>query len=181
MNFEEKYKIVKNNNKSYDLIFYYAVKTTSIFCKPSCKSKLPKKENVEFFNSREDAIKHGYRACKRCRSDLNLYEPSKELVNKLRCSIDKSFAKSKFLNNEIKKLGISSKRMNEIFKDEYKVTPNQYINILRIKLAKELIINTNDKIVDIAYAVGYNSVSVFYRVFKETENMTPTLFRKYNR
>ena len=71
---------VCNSDENYDGLFFYAVKTTGIFCRPSCKSKIPKKENICYFTSAEDAEKAGFRPCKRCRSDLLAYEPMSEIA-----------------------------------------------------------------------------------------------------
>jgi AraC family transcriptional regulator of adaptative response/methylated-DNA-[protein]-cysteine methyltransferase len=54
-------------DSSYDGIFYSAVKTTGIFCRPSCSARKPKPQNVEFFTTQREALFSGYRACKRCR------------------------------------------------------------------------------------------------------------------
>ena len=61
---EALWKAVVRCDGRYDGFFYYAVKTTGIFCRPSCKSKTPKRENVEFFFSREEALRKGYKPCK---------------------------------------------------------------------------------------------------------------------
>lgn len=60
---------VKNSDPSYDGVFFYAVTTTNIFCRPSCKSRLPKREHVMFFRTKEEAKSKGFRPCKRCRPD----------------------------------------------------------------------------------------------------------------
>ena len=62
-----KWKVVIENDNSFDECFFYAVKSTGIFCRPSCRSKPPLQNNVEFFHTSEEAVKAGYRPCKRCR------------------------------------------------------------------------------------------------------------------
>ena len=62
----EKYNIIGNKDTKYDGIFFTAVKTTGIFCLPSCSAKKPNKENVIFYDTKEEAIKNSYRACKIC-------------------------------------------------------------------------------------------------------------------
>lgn len=73
------WQAVLHNDASYDGIFFYGVRTTGIYCRPSCKSKLPKRENVCFFTSSEQARKEGFRPCKRCHSDLIDYQPMRSL------------------------------------------------------------------------------------------------------
>ena len=62
----EKWNSVKNCDSSYDGKFYYGVKATGIYCRPSCKSKFSKRENIVFFDTREEAEKAGFCPCKRC-------------------------------------------------------------------------------------------------------------------
>jgi methylphosphotriester-DNA--protein-cysteine methyltransferase len=65
---QEKYDFIGFRDTKYDGLFYTAVKTTGIFCLPSCRAKKPKKENVIFYDTREDALKNGFRACKICKA-----------------------------------------------------------------------------------------------------------------
>ncbi len=178
MTFDEMYDAVFSSDESYDTVFFYAVKSTGIYCRPSCKSKTPKVENIEFYKTADEAIKAGYRPCKRCRSDLLDYKPMKEIAEKLKNLIDDMFSELETLNTEIDNLGLSRKRMVEIFKDEYGKTPSAYVNDLRYKEAVRLLVQTDNEIIDIAYSVGFNSLSAFYKFFKERANMSPAVYRK---
>jgi len=64
---DEKYDFIGNKDTRYDGLFFTAVKTTGIFCLPSCRAKKPNRENVIFYNTKEEAIENGYRACKVCK------------------------------------------------------------------------------------------------------------------
>ncbi len=172
------YEAVLQNNESYDAVFYYAVKSTGIYCRPSCKSKAPKLENIEFYQTANEALSAGYRACKRCRSDLLDYKPMKDIAEKLKNLIDIMFYEANALNSEMEKIGLSRKRMTEIFKEEYGITPSSYVNNLRFKEAKRLLEKSNEEIIDIAFSVGFNSLSAFYKFFKERANMSPAAYRK---
>lgn len=175
---DEKYKAVIGNDASYDGIFFYAVKSTGIYCRPSCKSKAPKRNNICFYDKAEDAIKDGFRPCKRCRSDLLSYEPMKDIALRVKDKIDKMFTTSISLNNELMEIGISQKRMVDIFKNEYGMTPKAYTDTLRLKEAERLLTETKNEIIDIAYGVGFNSLSAFYRFFKEQKGTSPSAYRK---
>lgn len=177
----EKYEAVINNDASYDGIFFYAVKTTGIYCRPSCKSKPPKRNNICFYDKAEDAVKDGFRPCKRCRSDLLSYEPMKEIALQVKEMIDKLFAEVVSLNDKLGDIGISQKRMVEIFKDEYGMTPKSYTDTLRLQEAERLLKDTDNQVIDIAYSVGFSSISAFYRFFKEKKNISPNKFRKENK
>ncbi len=178
MTFDEMHEAVIKNDESYDTVFFYAVKSTGIYCRPSCKSKAPKAENLEFFKTADEATATGYRPCKRCRSDLLDYKPMKEIAQRLKSLIDDMYNESKSLNTEMDNLGLSRKRMAEIFKDEYGVTPSVYVNNSRYKESMRLLKETDMEIIDIAYSVGFGSLSAFYKFFKERANMSPAAYRK---
>jgi len=64
---DEKYKFIGSKDTKHDGSFFTAVKTTGVYCLPSCSAKKPNRENVIFYNTREEAIENGYRACKVCK------------------------------------------------------------------------------------------------------------------
>lgn len=175
---EEMWKAVSENDVSYDGVFYYAVQSTGIYCRPSCKSKIPKRENVCFFDTAEQAGAAGFRPCKRCRSDLLEFQPIREIAEKAKRLLNDSFQKSCELNQELRQLGVSQRHIVKIFKDEYGATPSEYVNNLRVTEARRLLSDTNDEIIDIAYSVGFGAVSSFYRVFKSVSGLSPAEYRK---
>lgn len=175
---EEMWKAVSENDASYDGVFFYAVRSTGIYCRPSCKSKNPKRENVCFFDTAEQARAAGFRPCKRCRSDLSDYQPIREIAERAKRLLDDSFRKNRVLDREVRQLGISQRRMAEIFKDEYGVTLSEYVGNLRLAEAKRLLSDTNDEITDIAYSLGFGGLSSFYRFFKDKTGLSPAMFRK---
>src|SRR4051794_40034310 len=63
----ERWQAITQNDQSYDAVFIYAVTSTGICCRPSCKSREPKKENVRIFNNVVEALSAGFRPCKRCK------------------------------------------------------------------------------------------------------------------
>lgn len=71
----EKLHSVLECDGAYDGRFFYAVRSTGVYCRPSCKSRPPKPENVEYFDSAAEAESAGYRPCKRCRPDVPDYDP----------------------------------------------------------------------------------------------------------
>ena len=86
----EMWEAVQRSDASYDGLFFYAVKTTGIFCRPSCKSKPPKRENLCYFASGEEARAAGFRPCKCCRSDLLEYQPMREIAAEIKARLDKA-------------------------------------------------------------------------------------------
>ncbi|MGD9566894.1 MAG: bifunctional transcriptional activator/DNA repair enzyme AdaA [Sedimentibacter sp.] len=178
MTHNEMYQAVVENDANYDGVFFYAVKTTGIYCRPSCKSKTPKRDNIRFFETGEHAREAGFKPCKRCRSDLLDYQPMKEIAENVKKVIDDMFDAKKELGDKLRQVGISQHRMIAIFKEQYGVTPAQYANDMRLKQSKKLLTETKDEIADIAYAVGFGSLSAFYRFFKEQVGKSPGVYRE---
>lgn len=178
---EEMWQAVCDNNADYDGLFFYAVKTTDIYCRPSCKSKRPNRENICFFESTQDAVKAGFQPCKRCRSDLIDYQPMKEIASKIKSMLDEAFKAQSELFGEIKRIGVSQRRMTDIFKDEYGITPKAYADSLRLGEAKRLLAESDMKVIDIAYCVGFGSLPAFYAFFRKETGLTPTAYRRSNK
>ncbi len=178
---EEKYEAVVNCDANYDGIFFYGVKTTGIFCRPSCQSKTPKKENLLFFKNAEEAQAAGFRPCKRCRSDLLKYKPMEEIADSLKQHLDAIAASEASWNKELHSIGISERRMVDIFKEVYGVSPKVYVDSLRLQEAQRLLLETDNRIIDIAYSVGFKSLATFNRFFKETIGLSPLQYRKQNK
>lgn len=172
------WKAVCENDAAFDGVFFYAVESTGIFCRPSCKSKRPKRENVRFFSSAAQARAAGFRPCKRCRSDLAEYEPMRDVAEKARNLLETSFDNVAGRAARMRQLGLSRRRLAEVFLTVYGVTPSEYASGLRLKEAARLLTDTDDNIVDIAYAVGFGGLSSFYRFFKGRTGLSPAVYRK---
>lgn len=174
----EKWQAVTSCNKSYDGIFFYGVKTTGIYCRPSCKAKTPAHENVLFFNNSTEATEAGYRPCKRCCPDKAVFEPDMELVKKAKGIFDENYTGLIGIDNIAKEIGVSSNHLTRLFRKQQGTTPTQYINGLRISKAAELLKNTDAKVLEIAYATGFRSLSNFYKCFKEQIGNAPKEHRE---
>lgn len=174
---DEKWKASLACDTAYDGQFFYGVKTTGIFCRPSCKSKSPKRENVVFFDTAEQARTHGLRPCKRCRPDLLEFEPQKEAAEKIKHAYELFFADSSSLHKELKNLGLNRNRITQLFQLHFQKTPVEYLNELRISRAKNLLVNTQDNILQIALQSGFESLSTFYTQFRKVAGVSPKEYR----
>lgn len=170
MDEQEMLKAVQNSDEKYDGLFFYAVKTTGIFCRPSCKSKAPRKENIRYFFSEEEARAAGFRPCKRCRSDLPKYNPILQTAEDIKAKLDEGVP--------VEDIGLTRRRITDIFKQTYGITPKEYSDTLRLNTAKKMLSETQGKIIDIAYQSGFPSLSGFNRFFRQQTGQTPTQYRK---
>jgi AraC family transcriptional regulator of adaptative response / methylphosphotriester-DNA alkyltransferase methyltransferase len=177
----EKWEAVLRNDERYDGLFFYGVKSTKVFCQPSCKSKVPLKKNVVYFENLKQAEQAGHRPCKRCRPDLLQYRPVKETADKIKLLLDNHFSQQKILNQKLGQLGVTYRRAIHIFREYYGVTPKTYYDNLRLDETRKRLLNTNDTIIDIAYSVGFQSLSAFYSFFHKNMNSSPSKYRKENK
>lgn len=175
---DEMWAAVRSNDSSYDGVFFYAVKTTGIYCRPSCRSKAPNKENICFFDTAAAAREAGFRPCKRCRSDLLDYQPTRQIAEEVKRKIDEAFASRAKIYARLRDVGLTLRRLSDIFKEEYGVTPKEYADSLRLREAMRLLSESDEKIIDIAYSIGFSTLSAFNRFFKNQTGLTPTQYRR---
>lgn len=174
-----KWQAVKNNDSTADGKFYYGVKTTGVFCLPSCKSKLPLEKNIVFFDSYQEAVKTGFRPCKRCRPDLNLtYSPNEQLLLEIRDFLQQNSSNPHCLENLDIRFNLSSFYLMRIFKNRFVLTPREYVQNNRVQTAKKLLRSSELKITDIAFDCGFTSYTCFYTNFKRIVGMKPEKYRK---
>lgn len=181
--FEVKWKAIVDCDKRYDGKFFYAVKTTGIFCRPSCKSKTPNYKNICFFKNAMEATQQGFRPCKRCRPELfiDIYDPQQEIVEKTKLFLEKNYEERITLNNLAVRIGVSPYHLSRIFKENLGSTPHKYLENIRIHKAKSLLLNTDHNITEICFLIGYKNLSSFYKHFKKICGCSPQQYRINNK
>ena len=175
---EEKWNAVRTDDAAYDGSFFYAVKTTGIYCRPSCASRLPNPDHVTYFDTAAEAEHAGFRPCKRCRPDLIGYQPVRELADKMRQIIGDGFLDKAHVFEELKKLGVTPKRAIQVFKEYFGTTPGEHLDRLRIAEAVRQLRETDMPVIEIAFALGFESLTAFYTFFGKYKGVTPAAFRK---
>ncbi|BAB04113.1 bifunctional transcriptional activator/DNA repair enzyme AdaA [Halalkalibacterium halodurans] len=166
-------------DQSYDGVFYYAVKTTMIYCRPSCRSKTPKRENVLIFHDHEQPRTGGFRPCKRCRPDVPSFRTTKEeVVEKAKAFISAHYTEELNLSVIASQLYVNPFYLRRIFKEETELSPSQYLLKKRIEAALALLVNQEETITDIAFKVGFKSPAHFSTVFRHMIGLPPQKYRE---
>jgi AraC family transcriptional regulator of adaptative response/methylated-DNA-[protein]-cysteine methyltransferase len=150
-----------------------AVKTTGIYCKPSCPAKRPKREHVEFFASAEEARAAGYRSCMRCKPDE--VGRDRDAVARAVRLIEQS-EEAPSLAELADAVGYAPHHFQRIFKRDLGVSPAEYARGLRNRRAEDAL-GQSDRVTDAVYDAGYSSPSGFYNDAKQRLGMTPSAWR----
>ena len=173
---DPRWRAVEARDSKADGTFVYAVRTTGIYCRPSCPARRPRPENISFHTSCDDAERLGFRACHRCKPDqLSVREKHVTQVNKA-CRILETAEPQPNLSTLATAVGLSPHYFHRVFKQLTGVTPRQYAAQLRQnRLHNELGHQTS--ITDAMLAAGYNTSSRFYEQSNEVLGMTPSHYR----
>jgi AraC family transcriptional regulator of adaptative response/methylated-DNA-[protein]-cysteine methyltransferase len=150
-----------------------AVKSTGIYCKPSCPAKRPKRDNVEFFATGEEARAAGYRACLRCKPDE--VGRDREAVAKA-VELIEAAEDAPTLDELANAVSYAPHHFQRLFKRDLGVSPAEYARALRAKRAEKHL-QENDRVTDAIYDAGYSAPSRFYADAKERMGMTPSAWR----
>jgi len=170
------WQAVRARDARFDGAFVFAVKTTGIFCKPSCSARRPLRENVQFFAGIEPAEAGGFRACMRCRPKLaGGIDPQVSMIIKACEMIDAADQIS--LDGLADGLGISPSHLQRTFKDLIGVSPKKYASARRAEHFKAELRAGSD-VVTAMYEAGYGSSSRLYEKASERLGMTPAAYKK---
>jgi AraC family transcriptional regulator, regulatory protein of adaptative response / methylated-DNA-[protein]-cysteine methyltransferase len=170
LTFDIMYKACLDRDDSFEGMFFTAVKTTGIFCRPSCTARKPKKENVTFFFSAKESILKGYRPCKVCRPLEKLNETPthiRDILNEI--SEDPG---SKIKDYDLVKRGIDPYTVRRWFLKNHGLTFQAYQRMFRINTAFKKI-QEGESITSAAYASGFESLSGFGDSFKQVFGVSP--------
>jgi AraC family transcriptional regulator of adaptative response/methylated-DNA-[protein]-cysteine methyltransferase len=164
------YKAIIERDASFEGVFFTAVKTTGIFCRPSCTARKPKEENVEFFGTVKEAITSGYRPCKICNPLEKPGETPDYVMNVLKeLDLDQSI---KFSDWDLANMGIEPSRLRRWFLKNHGMTFHTYQRMYRINSAFKKIRN-GESVTVAAFDSGYESLSGFNDSFKTVFGTSP--------
>ncbi|WP_218091021.1 bifunctional transcriptional activator/DNA repair enzyme AdaA [Paenibacillus solanacearum] len=174
---DEAWQAIIGNDASYDGIFFYAVKTTGIFCRPSCKSRVPNQTNVRIFRNARQALEAQFRPCKRCKPD-GLRLPDEEWVAQIEQWIEGHYGETLTLGKVAELFHGSPYHLHRTFKRVKGITLAEHIQQTRIGQAMTELRTTARSIMDIAIAVGIPNAAHFATVFQKKTGLTPTQYRE---
>ena len=144
--------------------FFYAVKTTKIFCKPSCPSRRPERKNVSFFPTADQARAAGYRACLRCEPEnvASKADPQLAAIDAVTTYLTEHAAERTKLKDVAKATGVAPLAILRGFKRVLGVSPREYAKAERVRRFKEKVREPKLRITDAIYEAGYGSSSRAY-------------------
>jgi AraC family transcriptional regulator, regulatory protein of adaptative response / methylated-DNA-[protein]-cysteine methyltransferase len=168
---------VRRRDKAFDGKFFFSVRTTGIYCRPSCASRAAKRENVSFHATAEAAERAGFRACKRCKPDrLGAADPKVEAVRRA-CERIGAAEEAPKLADLAARAGMSPFHFHRLFKRVAGVTPRAYAAQIKARRAADGL-RTAETITEAIYDAGFNSSSRFYESSAARLGMTPTAVRR---
>lgn len=176
---DQMWDAVRRKDPGADGLFWLGVTSTGIFCFPSCPARTPKRENVRFFATREEARAAGFRPCKRCRTDLagGRAEYEAAIVQQARVLAEAQLA-SVTPTALARAVGLSPAYLGRLFRSQTGLTPDEYIRGRRAERAAELLRQGEAAILDVAAAVGFESTSSFYAAFRRFLGAPPGEYRQ---
>jgi AraC family transcriptional regulator, regulatory protein of adaptative response / methylated-DNA-[protein]-cysteine methyltransferase len=161
---------------SADGTFFYSVKTTGVYCRPSCGARTARPENVAFHATTADAERAGFRPCKRCRPDQPSRTQQNAAVVADLCRYIEGAEAPPTLDDLARRAGLSVFHLHRIFKEATGVTPRAYAAAHRVKRMRAGLAG-DASVTDAIFGAGFNSSSRFYEKADELLGMTPTAYR----
>ena len=170
---------VVNRDRSFDGELYYAVRTTGVYCRPSCPSRMPARHNVVFFRDRESAERRGFRPCRRCRPNEPDGAGQAQAADLLRraCDFVEQNLEASLTGHAIEAaLGTSATKVNRLFRKSLGISLREYAEARRLALFK-LNLGIGRTVVDATYEAGYGSSRAAYEGVQRRLGMTPAIYR----
>lgn len=179
---QQQWQAVAARERAADGAFVYAVRTTGVYCRPSCPSRRPKRENVSFFALPEAAERAGYRECRRCRPRASpASDPALARVRRACALIDRALEEGESgppaLGDLAQATGTSPHHLLRLFKRSLGISPRDYADAKRLRLVKRHL-KAGEGVAGALYAAGYGSPSRLYERSASQLGMTPATYSR---
>ncbi|MEU3016498.1 AlkA N-terminal domain-containing protein [Nocardiopsis sp. NPDC007018] len=185
MDDEQRYRAVRSRDSRFDGVFYTAVRTTGIYCRPSCPAVTPRRENVRFYRTAAAAQESGFRACKRCRPDTVPGSPEwnvrADVVGRAIRLIHDGAVDRGGVGSLAETLGYSDRQLNRLLTQEVGAGPLALARAERTHTARVLVETTDMPMADVAFASGFSSVRQFNETIRAVFDRSPTEMRAARR
>jgi AraC family transcriptional regulator, regulatory protein of adaptative response / methylated-DNA-[protein]-cysteine methyltransferase len=173
---DPRWAAVVARDRGADGSFFYSVRTTGVYCRPSCAARIPRPENVAFHLTAADAERAGFRPCRRCKpSEAPLAKQHAAKVAAL-CRFIEDAEQLPTLDELAKRAGLSAHHLHRVFKDVTGLTPRAYATAHRARRIRRELRRSNTVTAAI-YDAGYGSQGRFYEESNQLLGMTPTTYR----
>lgn len=177
MDADARWEAVLGRDARADGRFVYAVRSTGIYCRPSCASRKPARKNVLLFDLPEMAEARGFRPCLRCAPRDAGYDPRLDKVRRAIRHIEERAEEDPTLAELARAVGLSPHHLQRTFKKALGVSPRQYLESLKMRKYKDLLKNGRG-LADACYGAGYGSSRRAYERAADRMGMTPATYRK---
>ncbi|HET8561500.1 MAG TPA: AlkA N-terminal domain-containing protein [Marmoricola sp.] len=175
------YRAVKGRDRRFDGVFYIAVRTTGIYCRPSCPAVTPKRVNVTFYPSAAAAQTAGFRACRRCLPDATPGSPewdvTADLAGRAMRLVADGVVEREGVDGLAARLGYSTRQLNRVLTTAYGTGPLALARARRAQTARVLIETSDLSFADVAFAAGFASIRQFNDTIREVYAATPSQLR----
>ncbi len=176
------YAAIKSRDARFDGLFFTAVLTTGIFCRPTCPAVTPKLKNVQFYPTAAAATEAGFRPCLRCRPELSPeaagWHGSSAMVSRALRLMTEDMSNGEGISVLAQSLNISQRQLRRSFIAELGASPVAILQTRRLLLAKKLIDETSLPMTEVAFGAGYSSIRRFNHALREAYGKPPTELRK---
>lgn len=174
------YAAVRSHDPRFDGVFFVAVASTGVYCRPICRV-LPRLEHCTFYANAASAEQAGYRPCLRCRPELAPGNASADAVKHVSRLAAERIQAGALIDGSVsslaRELGISDRQLSRAVRAEYGVSPLDLDLTCRLLMAKQLLTDTDLNIVDVAVASGFSSRRRFNDAFRQRYGLSPSQLR----
>ena len=167
---DEMYKALCDRDSQYEGVFFVGVRTTGIFCRPTCPARKPKPENVDYYRTVSDALSAGFRACKKCKP-LDLFGAAPDWLDSLLQKVEEDPTR-RWKDADLRKLNVEPARARRWFNQHHGMTFHAYLRTRRLASAMGQI-QVGRSVTRAGFAAGFDSASGFRDAFKKWFGESP--------
>lgn len=171
------WEAVASRDSIYDSAFVYAVRSTGIYCRPSCPSRRPQRKQVLFFRAPAWAEREGFRPCRRCHPRREPLQSESRLIASACRLMEQNSSEPMRMASVASRLGVNPFRLQRMFRNLLGITPGAYARSIRLRHLKEQLRKGND-VTTALYQAGYSSSSRLYEGSNRDLGMTPARYRR---